>query len=214
MGNHLLYGVTARAHQARAVRHIEHWDGFRVMAFTLAPPDSLEALTALQQDLIEWRGIPLHRAWFPADELLEDLRGQGPLRITGYGCGGARAQVAALRLRLEFACPVEEVATFGQPMPGRTPFKEIYEAELGAVTTRYVNGRDPAPYLPPWFSLLHYTDFHAGAVRALGGFAGPRPLVWTGEMVREFGQVWAGGWASERFPFLNDHALSSYGAGL
>jgi hypothetical protein len=209
-----LYGVAARAHQTRAVRHIEARDGCRGVAFSLAPPGSLRALTALQTDLIEWRGIPLHRAWFPGEELLADLRGQGPLRITGYGCGGAMAQVAALRLHFEFGCVVEEVVTFGQPMPGRTPFKEIYEAELGAVTVRYVNGRDPAPYLPPWFSILHFTDFHAGAARVLGEFAGPQPLMWTEEMVREFGQVWAGGWVSERYPFLNDHALSSYGAGL
>lgn len=72
------------------------------------------------------------------------------LWLTGHSMGGALAMLAAAALKSR-NCPVEigGVYTFGQPAVGDPTFQERYDAELGPITFRCVNDRDPVPQVPP-----------------------------------------------------------------
>lgn len=71
-----------------------------------------------------------------------------PVYITGHSLGGALALLEADRLS-ECGVDIHEVVVFGNPMVGALSFKEQYENKLGNKTTRYVNGDDIVPHLPP-----------------------------------------------------------------
>lgn len=75
-----------------------------------------------------------------------------PVWATGHSLGGAMATIAGMRY------PFEEVITFGEPRVG----KNIQLAFKAKNHTRYINGDDPVPKLPP--ELLFNYNHHGTAI--------------------------------------------------
>ena len=92
----------------------------------------------------------VHQGFFCAfeAELNPRLVFDKPVVITGHSLGGAIALLEADRLA-ECDVDIREVVVFGNPMVGAKSFQEKYEKILGEKTTRYVNGDDVVPHLPP-----------------------------------------------------------------
>ena len=78
--------------------------------------------------------------------------GRRPLWITGHSLGAACATIFAAKLRAcrpaLIAQNLQGIVLFGAPAVGGKAFKKFY-GDLGAKTTRYINGFDPVPFAPP-----------------------------------------------------------------
>ena len=75
---------------------------------------------------------------------------QIPLFIAGHSLGAALAALAAQTVLGE-ATPLRAVYTFGMPRVGGERFAARYDADLGALTYRLVNGIDLVARVPPSF---------------------------------------------------------------
>jgi triacylglycerol lipase len=80
---------------------------------------------------------------------LQAERGTRSLWITGHSLGGALAVLAAAKLRLEKAQPVNGVYTYGQPRVGDAVFCSGFNQWMGTNTFRFVNFKDIVPRVPP-----------------------------------------------------------------
>lgn len=99
---------------------------------------------------------------------LDDEVGPQPLWITGHSLGGALAQIAAVRLKLQEA-EVHGLYTYGQPRVGNQRFAALTDRLLARRYFRVVNNRDIVPMVPPpvltWQELDVETPYaHAGKV--------------------------------------------------
>lgn len=99
---------------------------------------------------VDFNHTNVHQGFLCAleSELNPRLQYNKPVYITGHSFGGALAILEADRLA-QCDVNIQEVVTFGSPMVGALSFKEQYEAKLGDKTTRYINGDDIVPSLPP-----------------------------------------------------------------
>ncbi len=99
---------------------------------------------------VDFNHTNIHQGFLTAldAELNPRLQYDKPVFITGHSFGGALALLEADRLA-ECDVNIKEVVTFGSPMVGALSFKEKFEYKLGDKTTRYVNGDDIVPFLPP-----------------------------------------------------------------
>lgn len=99
---------------------------------------------------VDFNHTNVHQGFFCAleAELNPRLHYDKPVYITGHSLGGAIALLEADRLS-ECDVEIKEVVVFGNPMVGALSFKEQYEKKLSEKTTRYVNGDDIVPSLPP-----------------------------------------------------------------
>lgn len=80
-------------------------------------------------------------------ELADRLVTAESVTLAGHSLGGAIATLAA-DLLTDMGVPVDEVYTFGSPRVGNFSFAQRYNEDLGDVTYRFVNARDPVPWLP------------------------------------------------------------------
>lgn len=127
-----------------------------------AGPFANDLLANLHVTLAAWGGALVHRGFLGE---LDKVWGAGieadlarardlPLWITGHSLGGAMATLAALRVLCE------AVVTFGEPRVGR----QLDRALPPGRHTRYVNGNDPVPAVPPgWWPFRYET--HGAVVR-------------------------------------------------
>jgi triacylglycerol lipase len=82
------------------------------------------------------------------DTVRTHLTPRRKLWITGHSLGGALANIAALRLRLDgFA--IQGVHTYGAPRVGNACFTKVYRP-LEARTQRWLAAHDPVPRTPPF----------------------------------------------------------------
>ena len=72
-----------------------------------------------------------------------------PVFLCGHSMGGACCLLYSFQLAT-LNQNITEVVTFGSPMPGALSFKEQIEAKLPGKITRYCNGDDVTPSLPPF----------------------------------------------------------------
>lgn len=179
------------------------YDQYLVIAFRGTETDEVKdiitdvkvrQLTVPYPDVMPDSPVKVHRgfitAWHGVREkvlkLLADpeTRQVFQLVCTGHSLGGALAQLCALDIQYNLGV-APEVVTFGGPRVGNAAFVESYTRRIPH-TTRYVNGRDLVPHLPPW--LLGYR--HTGPEVCLR---------------RRWG--WRVGW-------VTDHSLERYGEGV
>jgi len=102
--------------------------------------------------------------WQPLVDKLKELQRQGKIGaqssvyVTGHSKGGALADIAAARLKLN-GMPIAAVYTFAAARPGGDTFAAFY-ARQQIPTFRYENENDLVPHLPPdaeeW-AVLHAT---------------------------------------------------------
>jgi hypothetical protein len=102
--------------------------------------------------------------WQPLIDRLNELKQQGKISaqssvyVTGHSKGGALADIAAARLKLN-GMPIAAVYTFAAARPGGDTFAGVY-AQQQIPTFRYENENDIVPHLPPdaeeW-AVLHAT---------------------------------------------------------
>ena len=99
---------------------------------------------------VDFNHSNVHAGFFCAleAELNPRLSFDKPVYVTGHSLGGALALLEADRLA-ECGVDIKEVVVFGNPMVGTLSFKEQYENKLLDKTTRYINGDDLVPHLPP-----------------------------------------------------------------
>jgi len=71
------------------------------------------------------------------------------LYVTGHSLGGALAILASAVLHFEAGREIHGIYTYGQPRVGDTEFSKAFDAQLQAVTFRYVNDLDIVPHVPP-----------------------------------------------------------------
>lgn len=91
-----------------------------------------------------WPGILKQiKAWQAAGKLVPGAK----VYVTGHSKGGALAQLAALKLRVEKVLPVTEVDTFASPRVGGADFAARYAA-AGINGVRYENQDDVVPHVP------------------------------------------------------------------
>ena len=91
-----------------------------------------------------WPGILKQiKAWQASGK----LGSQAKVYVTGHSKGGALAQLAALKLKVENVLPVTEVDTFAAPRVGSTDFASRYAAQ-GINGVRYENQDDVVPHVP------------------------------------------------------------------
>ena len=127
---------------------VEH-DDYYVIVFR-GSENKFDWLNDFTFNAVDFNHTNIHQGFFCAleAELNPRLQYDKPVYITGHSFGGALALLEANRLS-ECDVNVREVVTFGSPMVGAMSFKENYEHQLGDKTTRYINGDDIVPSLPP-----------------------------------------------------------------
>lgn len=107
---------------------------------------------------LPWRDGRYGTGWWHAGfykgvvPLISDIAGvlasfHGVKILAGHSKGGAEATITA-RILIQIGIRIDELVTFGAPATGGTA--------VDALFTRYVNGNDPVPNLPPW--LWHLTS--------------------------------------------------------
>lgn len=110
---------------------------------------------------VDFNHTNVHQGFFTAlsSELNPRLIFDKPVYITGHSFGGALAILEADKLTACGGADILEVVIFGNPMMGAKSFQENYEKILHEKTTRYVNGDDIVPSLPPikYYQVGKYT---------------------------------------------------------
>jgi pimeloyl-ACP methyl ester carboxylesterase len=123
----------------------------------------------------EWHaGVKVHEGFMEAfrsvaGEVMTRVSGAASVIITGHSLGGALATLCADACA-DMGVDVEAVYTFGSPRVGNGAFARQYNDDLGHVTYRVVNARDPVPKVPWMLGTYRHVDtlaylHHDGSLR-------------------------------------------------
>jgi hypothetical protein len=94
-----------------------------------------------------------------AVKVIQQVRPELSVIVTGHSMGGAMATFCALDLSANYGFKDIEVFTFGQPRVGNHAFS-IYYNEFVPLTTRVTHAHDLVPHLPPYYPILGEKTYH------------------------------------------------------